>query len=213
MSTHDSRALILREASKVAEAVAKTFAPLCEVVVHDLTNPDHAILAIHNNMSGREVGGPATELGLARIQDPNFPDQLINYDNRFPDGRAVKSTSIGLRDSDGNFVAALCINIDLSYLRSVGAIVSEFARSAPLDSPRESLARVGIGEVETEVGSFAARLNKDPRALNSDEKRLLIRQLERTGHLQMRGATERVATMLAVSRSSIYYYLQDDQSV
>ena len=34
----------------------------CEVVVHDLTDPKNAILAIHNNLSGRRVGQPPTEL-------------------------------------------------------------------------------------------------------------------------------------------------------
>ncbi|WP_373421777.1 PAS domain-containing protein [Burkholderia multivorans] len=39
------------------------FAPFTEVVVHDLRTPKQAILAIHNNLSGRAVGDPATELG------------------------------------------------------------------------------------------------------------------------------------------------------
>jgi predicted transcriptional regulator YheO len=64
--------LLLEQLQQIADGLAKTFAPFCEVVVHDLLDPKHAVLAIHNNLSAREVGQPATELGLARILDPNY---------------------------------------------------------------------------------------------------------------------------------------------
>ena len=70
-------------------------------MLHDLTDPRNAILAIHNNLSAREVGQPATELGLARIADPDYPAVIANYANAFADGRQAKSTSIGIKDADG----------------------------------------------------------------------------------------------------------------
>src|ERR1700761_1495071 len=88
----------------IAQGLGQTFAPFCEVVLHDLTNPAHAILSIHNNLSGRDVGQPATEPGLARIADPDYPPVIANYANRFEDGRQVKSTSIGIKDADGNYM-------------------------------------------------------------------------------------------------------------
>ena len=91
--------LLLEQVQHIARGLGETLAPFCEVVVHDLLHPEHAILAIHNNQSGREVGAPATELGLARIADPEFPQVLANYANRYADGRPVKSTSIGIRRS------------------------------------------------------------------------------------------------------------------
>ena len=67
--------LLLREAKKIASALGKMFAPSCEVVLHDLTHPEHAIIAIECPLSGRKIGDPATEMGLARIQDKAFPDR------------------------------------------------------------------------------------------------------------------------------------------
>ena len=101
---------LLAQLQQVADGLGKTLAPFCEVVLHDLTEPDHAILAIHNNLSGRSVGEPATELGLARAADPGFDQVIANYPNTFPDGRLAKSTSVGIKDSDGRYVAALCLN-------------------------------------------------------------------------------------------------------
>ncbi len=67
------------------------------------------------------MGDSATELGLARIVDPEFPEVIANYANRFADGRPAKSTSIGLKDKSGKYIAAICMNIDVSYLQSVSA--------------------------------------------------------------------------------------------
>lgn len=75
------------------------------------------MLAIRNNLSGREVGQPATELGLARIMDSAYEQIIADYPNQFSDGRQVKSTSIGIKDAKGDYIAALCLNVDLTVFR------------------------------------------------------------------------------------------------
>ncbi len=79
-------ALLLREAEKIVQALGVMFAPGCEVVLHDLTQPDRAIVAIANNLSNRRIGDAATEMGLERIASPEFPDVVQNYASVFPDG-------------------------------------------------------------------------------------------------------------------------------
>ncbi|MBV5331904.1 PAS domain-containing protein, partial [bacterium] len=51
---------LLEQLQHIAQGLGETFAPFCEVVVHDLTHPEHAIMSIHNNLSGRSIGDPAT---------------------------------------------------------------------------------------------------------------------------------------------------------
>jgi len=101
MAEPGGKELLLRELSKVAKALGATFAPYCEVIASDLTTPDHVVTQIENSMSGREVGDPASLIGLARIADPGFPDIMANFADAFRDGRPVKSTSIGIKDSSG----------------------------------------------------------------------------------------------------------------
>jgi predicted transcriptional regulator YheO len=208
MSNLSEHELLLREARKIVEGLARTFAPLCEVVLHDLSDPDHSIVMIENNLSGRKVGDPATELGLARIAESEFPDLLVNYANSFDDGRDVKSTSIGLKDSSGKYVAAICLNVDVSYLTSFSAYLGDLARTAPLDGPSENLKPRNQPEISDFVQTFAANRNKDPRALSSDEKRTLIARMQDEGLLDRRGAADKVAKLIGGSRSSIYYYLE-----
>ena len=87
------REILFDQLKQIAQGLGETFAPFCEVVLHDLTDPKNAIVAIHNNLSGRKIGQPATELGLARIADPNYAQVIANYANAFADGRQAKSTS------------------------------------------------------------------------------------------------------------------------
>lgn len=208
MSNLSEHELLLREARKIVEGLARTFAPLCEVVLHDLSDPNHSIVMIENNLSGRKVGDPATELGLARISESEFPDLLVNYANCFDDGRDVKSTSIGLKDSSGKYVAAICLNVDVSYLTSFSAYLGDLARAAPLDGPSENLKPRNQPEISDFIQSFAANRNKDPRALSSNDKRTLIARMQEEGLLDRRGAADKVAKLIGGSRSSIYYYLE-----
>lgn len=201
------KAWLMREASKITKALGQTFAPICEVVLHDLTDPEHAIAQIENNLSGRAVGDSTTELGLARIADPNFPDVVANYANQFADGRAVKCTSIGLRDKNGSYVAAICLNIDISYLVSVSTYLTELSRVSKGPLVNEHLTRRPT-DVSAKVLAFSASKNRDPRALTSDERSELLQRLAEEGDLERRGAADTIAAIIGVSRSNIYYYLK-----
>lgn len=200
--------LLLREGAKLAKALGRTLAPFCEVVLHDLTTPRHAIVHIENNLSGRKVGDAATELGLARIADPQFPEVIVNYKNRLPDGRSAKSTSIGLRDSSGRFVGAICLNIDVSYLADVLTYVEGFIKTNPV-SPgiSETLAPTKRRSIELAVREFAVRRNTQPRALTPADRRGLLAELRNEGLLELRGAVSQVAGIIGVSRTVLYHYL------
>ena len=63
----------------MAAALGATFAPFCEVVVHDLTRPKHSIVTLHNPLSGRQVGDPATDHGQRRISDPTYPQRGLRF--------------------------------------------------------------------------------------------------------------------------------------
>src|SRR5258708_2595765 len=189
---------LMREASKITSALGEMFSPICEVVLHDLTDPEHAIVQIENNLSGRTVGDSATELGLARIVDPNFPEVLSNYANSFSDGRPVKSTSIGLKDKSGRYMAAICLNLDISYLKAVSAHLDELTRIKSAATPLDEHLTRRSADVSAKILAFSAKRNRDPRALTSAETREILRQLVDDGALERRRAAQSIASVLAV---------------
>ncbi|AUG55679.1 helix-turn-helix transcriptional regulator [Thalassospira marina] len=198
--------LLLEQIKQVADGLARTFAPFCEIVVHDLLDPSHAVLAIHNNLSGREIGDPATELGLARILDPEFEQVIANYPNNFADGRQVKSTSVGIKDSEGKYIAALCMNIDLTVFQGFQGMLNQFV-AIEADAPaKESFDPAGSDAIRARIDQFAAKLATTPRALKASDRRALVQELKAAGLLDLRRSMEIVAGHLGVSRASVYGY-------
>jgi predicted transcriptional regulator YheO len=198
--------VLLDQLKQIAQGLGKTFAPFCEVVVHDLLDPKHAVLAIHNNLSGREIGHPATELGLARILDPAYAQVVANYANKFSDGRQAKSTSIGIKDSEGKYIAALCMNVDLTLFQSFQTAMTQFVSVDAQLAPGESLDPAGADAIRTRIDQFAARLATSPRALKAEDRRALLKELKAAGLLDVRRAMETIAAHLGVSRASVYSY-------
>ncbi|MYM34210.1 transcriptional regulator [Duganella sp. FT50W] len=195
---------LLAQMRHVADGLGKTLAPFCEVVLHDLTQPEHAILAIHNNLSGREVGAPATELGLARAADPAFEQVIANYPNTFPDGRLAKSTSIGIKDSEGQYIAALCLNVDLTVFRSLNTMLTQFGSVDTAAAVNETMVLSGADAIHRRIDQFAARLGTTPRALKGDARKALMRELKESGLSDVRRAMDIVAAYLNVSRATVY---------
>jgi predicted transcriptional regulator YheO len=196
--------LLIDNVTSIAEGLGATFAPFCEVVVHDLLSADHTVVAIHNNLSGREVGQPATELGLARIADDAFPQVIANYSNQFPDGRQVKSTSIGIKDSSGRYIAALCINVDLSLFGTLQNVLSQFSTVDKSADVQESLDPMGADAIRKRIDQFAASRATSVRALKTEDRRALMKELSATGLLDIRKSTDIVSAHLGVSRATVY---------
>jgi predicted transcriptional regulator YheO len=199
---------LIGEAEKIAVALGRMFPGLCEVVLHDLRDPRQAIRAIENNLSGRRVGDSATELGLARIADPEYPSVIQNYPNRFPDGRPAKSTSIGIKNAAGEYIAALCLNLDVSVLSPVTLALSNLVatdtehREQPLETLRDRTTR----ELRRTVEELAAERAATPRSLSRQDKKELVRRLHRDGYFDSRDAAQTIADLLGVSRATVYNY-------
>lgn len=204
MPKNDENSL-LSQLDTIAKGLSETFSPFCEVVVHDLKDPEHAIMSIHNNLSGREAGQSATELGLARIASPDFPEIIANYGNQFADGRPVKSTSIGIKDEKGNYVAALCLNVDMTLFRGMQSALARFTEteSSPV---REHLDPGSTEVIRQRIDDFAAKRATTARALKMEDRKVLIQQLRKEGLLNVRKSMDTVAQHLGVSRATAYLY-------
>lgn len=197
------QAVLLEQLQHIAAGLAQTFAPFCEVVVHDLREPEHAVLAIHNNLSGRTASEPATALGMARIADSNYPQVVANYANQFADGRPAKSTSIGIKDASGTYIAALCLNVDLSLFRSVKNALEQF--NATDASPvQESIDPANAETIRRRIDQFASNLAASPQRLKAGDRRALMRELKMSGFLDLRRGIDIAATHLGVSRATAY---------
>lgn len=200
---------LLSQLESIAEGLSETFAPFCEVVVHDLRTPEHAVISIRNNLSGRQPGDPATELGLARISSPEFPNILANYANKFPDGRPAKSTSIGIKNEAGEYVAAICLNVDMTLFRGMQNALAQFTNLTS-NSVSENLESGGTEMIRQRIEQYAARLATTPRSLSVHDRKQLVAELKSSGLLEVRRAMETVSQHLGISRATAYLYARSD---
>jgi predicted transcriptional regulator YheO len=201
--------LLLREAKTIATALGRMFPGLCEVVLHDLRDPEHTVRVIENNLSGRQVGDPATEIGVARIQDPDYPSVIQNYPNTFPDGRPAKSTSIGIKNSEGVYIAALCLNLDVSLFATVARSLHNLVRTDEQEQPlTENLRARTVDELRALVEEFAAARGQTPRGLTAKDRKELLRSLKESGYLDVKHSVPVLTDILGVSRATVYNHMR-----
>jgi predicted transcriptional regulator YheO len=89
-----------------------------EILLHNLSNPSKALYHIKNNVTGRNVEAPATNLIMdLKRRDSNKEDKL-NYELNIGD-RKFKCTTIPIYKDKMGIIGAICINVDYNYLNEV----------------------------------------------------------------------------------------------
>ncbi|MDF2709993.1 MAG: hypothetical protein K0R62_5645, partial [Nonomuraea muscovyensis] len=127
--------------------------------------------------------------------------------NQFPDGRPVKSTSIGIRNSEGRYIAALCLNLDVSALSPLIMTLANVVETGGAEAvPVETLSDRRTRQLRDVIEAFAAERSQTPRGLGREAKRELVRWLHREGYFESRSSALTIANLLGVSRASVYNY-------
>jgi len=89
-----------------------------EILLHNLSNPSKALYHIKNNVTGRNVEAPATNLIVdLKRRDSNKEDKL-NYELNIGE-RKFKCTTIPIYKDQMGIIGAICINVDYNYLNEV----------------------------------------------------------------------------------------------
>ncbi len=185
--------------------IAKLFAPHCEVVLHDFSDLERSIVHIEGNISGRKVGGAATDLLLTQARNGNTVRDFYNYQTFLPNGRNMKSCTMFLRDADGAF----CINLDIGIFAGFHRFLGEFLALEASADVHETLSddihktiHIILREAVSEVGAELPIMSKE-------DKIELIARLDEKGAFQVKKAVPLIAEELGLSRSTIYNWLTE----
>lgn len=180
-----------------------------EVLLHDVRDVSRSIVAIANGaVSGRSIGGPATDLVLQILNDPELRNRshITNYRSRSRSGVSFKSHTLIIRDNSA-LIGMICINTDirkwiqarelLSTFTQLDSIGDEHGQREQLDLTADELARASIDQRFAELGV-------DPALLSAEDRSRLVARLHEDGVFQLRGAIRDVAERLGVSEATIY---------
>jgi predicted transcriptional regulator YheO len=89
-----------------------------EILLHNLTNPSKALYHIKNNVTGRNVEAPATNLVMDLKRRLSNKQDKLNYELTIG-ARKFKCTTIPIYKDHMGIVGAICINVDYNYLNEV----------------------------------------------------------------------------------------------
>src|SRR5882757_8812532 len=100
----------------LVEPLALAFGRESEALLHDFSRLPNSIVAISGRLSGREVGGPCTDLLLQDVLSDAPPRHRVGYQSTMPNGQICRSTSIYLFGSPERRVRSVCTKTDVTTL-------------------------------------------------------------------------------------------------
>jgi predicted transcriptional regulator YheO len=206
--------------------LAELLGPRTEIVLHDTSDLSRSIVALTNgHVSGRAVGGPATDLVLKVLQNHEHDDRdyLANYLAESRTGGTFRSSTFFIRDDVGGVVGMLCINIDdgpltrardllVAITATTGLVKGADQGSAGSDSQTTPTVTERLSMTVDElaldgVAKIIASRGVEPHRMTPDEKVGAVRELERAGMFLLKGAVAQVAAVLHVSEPTVYRYV------
>src|SRR2546423_903095 len=86
-----------------------------EILLHNLADPSHSLIALENNATGRHLRDGTTNLLIDLKKRQIAQEDKLNYELNIGSCR-FKCTTIPIVRKDFGVVGAICINIDANYL-------------------------------------------------------------------------------------------------
>lgn len=219
--------------------LAELLGPRTEIVLHDTSDLSRSIVALTNgHVSGRSVGGPATDLVLKVLQNHEHDDRdyLANYLAESRTGGTFRSSTFFIRDAGGDVVGMLCLNIDDEPLTRARDLLAAITATTGLvkgadasgagtggagtvgagDPARAGSQAAVVERLSTNVDELAldgvarivAAQGVEPHRMTPDEKVAAVREIERAGVFLLKGAVAQVAEALHVSEPTVYRYVR-----
>lgn len=200
---------IFNMAMRTADMLVKMFGSRCEVAVHDFTDLKKSLIYLAGNVTGREMGSPSTDLVLNELtKSVSDIEDLPNYKTRLPNGITMKSSTIFLRNEEEQVIGALCINYDISMMIQYETEIQDFISFTKTEEKSETFYNTVQEVIQDMVDQVLTGFNKAPSVLSLEEKIECVRLLEEKGAFLIKGSTDYLASVLGVSKFTIYNYLQ-----
>lgn len=215
VTTMTSDSEYIRMFAPLVRFLGAALGPSTEVVLHDVSDLDHSVVAIANaELSGRRIGSPATSLMLRTLQhgkDSNT-EFVAGLDAETSDGKHPLRSSTFFIRRDGRLVGMLCLNSDNTSLTELERVVQKLVRDhrpevpAPAEPPEQLVTSID-GLCATAIAT-AVRANGVPVTHFTPEDRMdVVRALNNDGFFQFKGGVAHLAHNLHVSEPTVYRYL------
>jgi len=216
---------ILESFFPMASFIAAIIGPKCEVVVHDISDPERSIIFIENgHISGRKVGDGSTDLVLKILKDEAYREQpfIANYKASSARGQNFRSSTYFIKNNQGELVGLMCLNIDITHMEIAAEWMNHVLQGGALlpqtsletAAPREEKPPVEYlqGNVDDllqhMIAATLGKVSVPTDRLSSNEKINIVKELNEQGVFLLKGGVSQVAAALSISEPTVYRYLQ-----
>ena len=186
----------------------------CEVVVHDLEDPEHSVIYVANNkVTGREIGQSFyTLVSKVMLSEGLADDHADNYYFTAANGKLIRSSTLLIRDETGDVAGAICINLDTSRITQQMEYLQSFM---PNIEKSEFTSRKRSGSAEGNISDMVDDLiqriigSSPVETMRRDQRIEKVKFMEEKGIFLMKGSVEKAAEELGVNKVTIYSYLDE----
>ncbi|PSJ41347.1 hypothetical protein C7H85_17870 [Zobellella endophytica] len=208
--SQQDRQLLARYADMV-DGLAEMFGQHCEVVLHSLEDLEHSVIKIANGFNtGRTLGAPITDLALRLL--PELEQEGCHHSPAYFTqsrlGEPMKSTTLAVRNLDGETIGLLCINLHLAAPFHV--FMADFlpkAAELPEVSP-ENFSNNVEELVTLTVERTIEEINADPEVANNAKNKQIVITLYEKGIFDIKDAIAMVSSKLNISKHTVYLYIR-----
>lgn len=184
----------------VAKGIVELLKPFVEVVIHDLESG--TIAAIFNNFSGRQVGD-SSHVDQDNEEWKHAPHTFHVYSKFGVEGSKVKSTTSVLKDDKGKPIGLFCINFDLTQVDTLRRVLDTFSTTTDL-LPKSLFEEDWRERIHIFVHRYLVDNGLKLDSLEREQRQALVGDLYQSGAFEPKSAAEYIATVLKVSRATIY---------
>ena len=194
--------------------IEKQFGSKCEVVLHDLTKDyDHSIVDIRNGyITNRAIGGCGSNLGLEVLRGTVVDGDRFNYITTTQDGKILRSSSIYVKDDDGNVIGSVCVNMDITETLQFEGYLRQFNQFENFSNEEEIFAPDVNNLLTHLIQKGQEQIGKQACDMNKNEKIEFIHFLDEKGAFLITKSGEQICELLGISKFTLYNYLETSRN-
>lgn len=199
---------------RLAKGIATLFGSNCEVAVHDLTQGyENTIVVLENShVSGRSLGADASEIALQAIRHKHNPTKdRYAYLTRTKEGRMLKSSSIYIKNDQGQVIGLFSINYDITDLMMAqSALAAAVSVPTPDNEEIETIVTNVTDLLDQLVEDADRRIGKPVAMMTKEDKVAAIQQLNEHGAFLIKKAGDKISKHYDISKYTLYNYMDQD---
>ena len=191
----------------IAHGLAIQFGPSCEVLIHDLQGDlDTSLVYIENGtITNRHVGDGPSHVVLDVLNYDDGSEGRFGYLTKTKDGRILKSSTMYIRDDNGNIDDLLGINQDITEFVMMHRSLESLIGIGQAENGTVEKITTSVSELLDDLLLEAERLVGKPGPLMNKVERLkAISYLNEKGAFLISKSSEKIAEYFNISKFTLY---------